>query len=126
MFSTQVHLDALPSATMEIFTIHLQEEQILKVVELIVYDHNYFSDMYLSKWDPNTKSWSRPSNLLGKINTEFHDGNLSLLPIILYLSTEIFTTSQEAVTSTNPLTVETVIGVLLNPYYIEIKPLAIK
>ena len=41
------------------------------------FDHNYFSDMYLSKWDPNTKSWSEPSNLLGKMNTEFHDGNLS-------------------------------------------------
>ena len=41
------------------------------------FDHNYFSDIYLSKWDANTKTWSEPSNLLGKINTQFHDGNLS-------------------------------------------------
>ena len=41
------------------------------------YDHQYFSDIYLSQWDSIKKEWSKPSNDLGKINTEFHDGSLS-------------------------------------------------
>ena len=76
------------------------------------FDHNYFSDMYLSKWDPNTKSRSEPSNLLGKINTEFHDGNLSFTAdnsILIYRNIYNVTRSGDI---TNPLTAETVIGVL--------------
>lgn len=40
------------------------------------YDHQYFSDIYLSKWNESTNEWDEPSNYLGKINTEFHDGSL--------------------------------------------------
>ena len=51
------------------------------------FDHSYYSDIYLSKWDDKSKSWSEPSNLLGRMNTEFHDGNLSFMPdnsILIY------------------------------------------
>ena len=51
------------------------------------YDHQYFSDIYLSKWDSLTNNWSKPSNKLGKINTEFYDASLSFKPddsIIIY------------------------------------------
>ena len=41
------------------------------------YDHQYFSDIYLSKWDSLTNNWSKPSNKLGRINTEFYDASLS-------------------------------------------------
>ena len=41
------------------------------------YDHQYFSDIYLSKWDSAANNWSKPSNKLGKINTEFYDASLS-------------------------------------------------
>ena len=41
------------------------------------YDHQYFSDIYLSKLDTVTNNWSKPSNKLGKINTEFYDASLS-------------------------------------------------
>ena len=44
------------------------------------YDHRYFSDIYLSKWDVNTKTWSEPTNYIGKINTEYHDGSLGFTP----------------------------------------------
>jgi len=40
------------------------------------YDFQYFSDIYLSKWNETTKGWDQPSNYLGKINTEYHDGSL--------------------------------------------------
>jgi tetratricopeptide (TPR) repeat protein len=40
------------------------------------YDHQYFSDIYLSKWNETANDWDEPSNYLGKINTEFHDGSL--------------------------------------------------
>ena len=40
------------------------------------YDHQYFSDIYLSKWNESSNDWDEPSNYLGKINTEFHDGSL--------------------------------------------------
>ena len=51
------------------------------------YDHQYFSDIYLSKWDSVTNNWSKPTNKLGKINTEFYDASLSFKPdnsIIIY------------------------------------------
>ena len=41
------------------------------------YDHQYFSDIYLSKWDSLRNNWSKPSNKLGRINTEFYDASLS-------------------------------------------------
>ena len=44
------------------------------------YDHRYFSDIYLSQWDVNTKTWSEPINHIGKINTEYHDGSLGFTP----------------------------------------------
>ena len=44
------------------------------------YDHQYFSDIYLSKWDSVTNNWSKPTNKLGKINTEFYDASLSFKP----------------------------------------------
>lgn len=40
------------------------------------YDHQYFSDIYLSKWNEVYKGWGEPSNYLGKINTDFYDGSL--------------------------------------------------
>ena len=44
------------------------------------YDHQYFSDIYLSKWDESNKEWGVPDNDLGKINTQFHDGSLGFKP----------------------------------------------
>ena len=41
------------------------------------FDHQYYSDIYISKWDEESKSWSEPNNDLGRINTQFHDGSLS-------------------------------------------------
>ncbi len=40
------------------------------------FDHMYYSDIYLCKWDDSSKEWSEPENTLGKVNTEFHDGGL--------------------------------------------------
>jgi hypothetical protein len=51
------------------------------------FDHQYFSDIYLSKWDSTSSSWSSPSNKLGKINTDYYDASLSFKPdnsIIIY------------------------------------------
>ena len=51
------------------------------------FDHQYFSDIYLSKWDSINSSWSSPSNKLGKINTDYYDASLSFKPdnsIIIY------------------------------------------
>ena len=51
------------------------------------FDHQYFSDIYLSKWDSVNNNWSAPSNKIGKINTNFYDASLSFKPdnsIIIY------------------------------------------
>ncbi|MBM77824.1 MAG: hypothetical protein CL846_05025 [Crocinitomicaceae bacterium] len=40
------------------------------------FDYQYFSDIYLSKWNESTKNWDEPSNYLGKINTEYYDASL--------------------------------------------------
>jgi hypothetical protein len=42
----------------------------------IHYDFLYFSDIYFSKWDEDLDTWGTPSNNIGKVNTEFHDGGL--------------------------------------------------
>ena len=42
----------------------------------INYDFLYFSDIYLCKWDEDINDWGKPSNNIGKVNTEFHDGGL--------------------------------------------------
>jgi hypothetical protein len=42
----------------------------------INYDFLYFSDIYFSKWDEDLDTWGTPSNNIGKVNTEFHDGGL--------------------------------------------------
>ena len=44
------------------------------------YDHQYYSDIYLSTWDESKKKWGVPNNNLGKINTQFHDGSLGFKP----------------------------------------------
>ena len=41
------------------------------------FDHMYYTDIYLCEWDENTNDWGEPSNTLGKVNTEYHDGGLS-------------------------------------------------
>ena len=43
----------------------------------INYDHMYYTDIYLCEWDDYIKDWGEPSNMLGKVNTEYHDGGLS-------------------------------------------------
>lgn len=42
----------------------------------IYFDYMYYSDIYLCKWDDNMKKWDNPKNILGKVNTEYHDGGL--------------------------------------------------
>ena len=44
------------------------------------FDHQYFSDIYLSKWDSINNQWSVPTNKIGKINTNFYDASLSFKP----------------------------------------------
>ena len=51
------------------------------------YDHQYYSDIYLSNWNEETSSWSEPTNKLGRVNTEFYDGSLGFKPdnsLIIY------------------------------------------
>ena len=60
------------------------------------FDHQYFSDIYLSKWDSIGNKWLNPSNKLGKINTDFHDASLSFKPdnsIIIYRNIPYLTRS---------------------------------
>ena len=60
------------------------------------FDHQYFSDIYLSKWDSIGNKWLNPSNKLGKINTDFHDASLSFKAdnsIIIYRNIPYLTRS---------------------------------
>ena len=60
------------------------------------FDHQYFSDIYLSKWDSIERKWLNPSNKLGKINTDFHDASLSFKAdnsIIIYRNIPYLTRS---------------------------------
>jgi len=60
------------------------------------FDHQYFSDIYLSKWDSVGRKWLTPSNKLGRINTDFHDASLSFKAdnsIIIYRNIPYLTRS---------------------------------
>jgi len=51
------------------------------------YDHLYYSDVYLSTWNEEDQEWNKAKPIVGKINTEFHDGALSFMPsgeLLLY------------------------------------------
>ncbi len=51
------------------------------------YDHLYYSDVYMSTWNEEEKEWNKAKPIVGKINTEFHDGALSFMPtgeLLLY------------------------------------------
>jgi hypothetical protein len=41
------------------------------------FDHLYYSDIYISTWNEETKEWNEAQAIDGKVNTEFHDGGLS-------------------------------------------------
>ena len=41
------------------------------------FDHMYYTDIYICEWDDYINDWGEPSNSLGKVNTEYHDGGLS-------------------------------------------------
>ena len=44
------------------------------------YSEDYYDDVYISKYDDKTKSWSKSENIGAPINTKFHDANLSISP----------------------------------------------
>lgn len=44
------------------------------------FDHLYYSDIYISTWNEETKEWNEAQPIDGKVNTEFHDGGLSFTP----------------------------------------------
>lgn len=51
------------------------------------FDHQYYSDIYLSNWNEETNDWGEADNISGSINTEYHDGGLSFAPtgeLIIY------------------------------------------
>jgi len=51
------------------------------------FDHQYYSDIYLSNWNEETKEWDIADNISGSVNTEYHDGGLSFSPegeLIIY------------------------------------------
>jgi len=50
------------------------------------YDHGYYEDVYESKYDESTKTWSAAAPLKGRVNTPFHDASMSISPD----GTEIF------------------------------------
>jgi tetratricopeptide (TPR) repeat protein len=41
------------------------------------FDHLYYSDIYISTWNEESKEWNEAQPIDGKVNTEFHDGGLS-------------------------------------------------
>jgi hypothetical protein len=44
------------------------------------FDHLYYSDIYISTFNEDTKEWGEALPIDGKVNTEFHDGGLSFSP----------------------------------------------
>jgi Tol biopolymer transport system component len=50
-------------------------------------DHQYFSDVYISTWNEETKEWNPSESIPGKINTEYYDAAFSFMPsgeLLLY------------------------------------------
>ena len=46
----------------------------------INFDHKYYSDIYISNWNADTKSWEEAEHVSGKVNTTGHDGGLGFTP----------------------------------------------
>jgi len=44
------------------------------------YDHGYYEDIYISEYDGGNKSWNPAKGIKGRLNTEFHDANMSISP----------------------------------------------
>ncbi len=53
----------------------------------INFDHQYYSDVYISEWNEDENDWGEAQNITGKVNTEYHDGSLGFMPtgeLIIY------------------------------------------
>ena len=51
------------------------------------FDHQYYSDVYISTWNDEEQAWNPTEPITGKINTEYHDGATSFMPsgeLLLY------------------------------------------
>jgi tetratricopeptide (TPR) repeat protein len=44
------------------------------------FDHKYYESIYISEWDEEKGTWGESELIPGRINTEFHDANLSISP----------------------------------------------
>lgn len=44
------------------------------------YDGKFYEDIYIVNWDEEKKAWAVAASIPGKLNTEFHDANLSISP----------------------------------------------
>lgn len=66
------------------------------------FDHQYYSDIYISNWNEETNDWGEADNISGKVNTEYHDGGLSFSPdgeLIIYRNIMNVTRSGDIYTS---------------------------
>lgn len=43
-------------------------------------DYRYFEDVYMTKWNQKEQKWERAASVEGELNTETHDGVLSIFP----------------------------------------------
>ncbi len=92
------YTDANPSITADnqtlIFTSRRPETTGGKIDPSV---EEYYDDIYMSKWNKETKSWTKAEQLPPPINTEYHDANMSITPdgksILIYKNIDGITKS---------------------------------
>ncbi len=76
-----IFVDASPSITADgqtlVYTSRRKENVGGKID---IANEDYYDDVYVAKYNSETKTWNKSENIGSPINTEFHDANLSISP----------------------------------------------